>query len=343
MASSPPNDRDRTDRRRRALRLGARLGIAAVLVLGVLELAARSWSARAAGPSTNPRYVTHDDVLGWRYVPDVAVRHATDEFDVAVRIGAHGFREQASLPSRAPDVLVFGDSFGFGWGVEAHETFSAGLERELGVAVWNLSVSGYSVDQELLLFRERGRFLPRDVTRAPKLVLVLSCGNDLLEALTERSYGKGKPRFVLTHGELELTNVPVSESWLERHSRLWRSLAKLVYERRRLEPTTAENEAGRDLVARILATFARESREVGARFVVVTTEDRWLGARLDGLGVEHFDLESELAAAAASGAAIGFPRDGHWTAAGHALVARRIAEELTARGLLVPPTPDSDD
>lgn len=343
MASSPLLDRARAPFRRRALRAGVRLGVAALLVLGVLELAARSWTVRAAGPSTNPRYVIHDDVLGWRYVPDVAVRHTTDEFDVAVRIGAHGFREQASLPTRAPDVLVFGDSFGFGWGVEADESFSAGLERELGVAVWNLSVSGYSVDQELLLFRERARFLPRDVACAPRLVLVLSCGNDLLEALSERSYGKGKPRFVLANDALELTNVPVRESWLERHSRLWRSLAKLVYERRRPELTTAENEAGRDLVARILATFARESRELGADFVVVTTEDRWLGARLDGLGVEHFDLEAALAAATARGERVAFPRDGHWTAAGHALVARHLAEELVTRGLLAPRTRDSDE
>lgn len=329
--------------RRRALRVGARLGVLGLLVFGVLELAARSWSARAAGPSTNPRYVTHDDVLGWRYVPDVAVRHTTDEFDVAVRIGANGFREQASLPSRSPDVLVFGDSFGFGWGVEASETFSARLEGELGIAVWNLSVSGYSVDQELLLFRERARFLPQDVACAPKLVLVLSCGNDLLEALTDRAYGKGKPRFVLAHGELELTNVPVREGWLERHSRLWRSLAKSVYERRKPEYTPAENEAGRDLVARMLATFAREARALGARFVVVTTEDRWLGARLDGLGVEHFDLERELAAAAARGDAITFPRDGHWTAAGHALVARLLARELAARRLLEPGASDSGE
>jgi lysophospholipase L1-like esterase len=328
----PPSNVPAKPRRR----LLARLALAAVggfVALGLLEVAARVLSSRTSGPSTNPRYVEHDEVLGWRYRPGAALRHATDEFDVEIAIDEHGFRRQTSLPARAPDVLVFGDSFAFGWGVEASETWANRLESELGLAVWNLAVSGFSVDQELLLWRERARFLPRDVPCAPKVVLVLTCGNDLPEAIGDRSYGKAKPRFVLAGDELVLTNVPVPEPWLERHSQAWRSLAKRWYAREEIEPTHAIVENGRDLLATILATFDRECASIGAKLVVITTEDRWLGARLDARGVTHFDLESELAAAASRGERVAFPKDGHWTPRGHAIVAELVARRLRELGL----------
>ncbi|MBI5431817.1 MAG: hypothetical protein HZA52_03185 [Planctomycetes bacterium] len=326
----PPSNVPAKPRRR----LIARLALATLGALGLLELGARLWSSQTSGPSTNPRYVEHDDVLGWRYRPGAELRHATDEFDVEITIDEHGFRRQASLPARAPDVLVFGDSFAFGWGVEASETWAARLESALDLTVWNLAVSGFSVDQELLLWRGRARLLPLDVPCAPKLVLVLSCGNDLPEAMGDRSYGKAKPRFELAGDELVLTNVPVPESWLERNSQAWRSLAKRWYARGEPEPTHATVERGRDLVATILATFDRECATVGAKLVVITTEDRWLGERLDARGVTHFDLEAELAAAASRGERVAFPKDGHWTPRGHEFVAEIVARRLRGLALL---------
>lgn len=315
-------------------RLVLRCVLGACIALGLLELGARLRTSYAAGPSTNPRYVVHDDVLGWRYQPGVEVRHRTDEFDVAIAINEFGFRRQESMPSRSPDILVFGDSFAFGWGVEERDGWAARLEGRVGLAVWNLAVSGFSVDQELLLWRERARFLPRDVPSSPRLVLVLSCGNDLPEALTDRSYGKAKPRFVLANGALELTNVPVPEPWPERYSQGWRSLTKLWYERRAPELSTATVERGRNLVAALLTTFDRECAQAGAKLVVITTDDHWLGERLDTRAVTHFDLEAELTAAAARGERIAFPRDGHWTERGHELVTEFVARRLEELGLV---------
>jgi hypothetical protein len=59
---------------------------------------------------------------------------------------------------------MLGDSFAFGWGVEAHETFVARLEENLNriaqgalkVEVLNFGVPGYSTFQEVALFKERG-------------------------------------------------------------------------------------------------------------------------------------------------------------------------------------------
>lgn len=61
-------------------------------------------------------------------------------------------------------IAMLGDSFAFGWGVEANETFVARLEQNLNriadgallVEVLNFGVPGYSTFQEVALFKERG-------------------------------------------------------------------------------------------------------------------------------------------------------------------------------------------
>src|SRR5688572_19153349 len=106
----------------RARQTLARLALAAGALLGAGLLAELGWRVFRSGrygPTTNPRYVVHDPLLGWRYRPLARTRHATADFDVAIAINELGFREQPSMPARSPDVIVLGDSLAFGWGVAA--------------------------------------------------------------------------------------------------------------------------------------------------------------------------------------------------------------------------------
>ena len=119
------------------------------------------------------------------------------------------------------------------------------------------------------------------------------------------------------------------------------------------------------LAERLLAAFAERARRAGARFAVVYAPaivqvevDDWRTKRdLHGLtgdfdlmapnrmlgqiagrqGIPYLDLCPDFVGAAA-GATL-FYRDSHWTAAGHALAARVLAQFVAQRGLLPAETP----
>src|ERR1700730_5933414 len=80
------------------------------------------------------RVFVHDDELGWKLQPNIDALSSALEFAVRVRTDAMGLRTSGhtdawrSTPRR---VLVAGDSFAFGWGVEGDQMFSARLQDAL--------------------------------------------------------------------------------------------------------------------------------------------------------------------------------------------------------------------
>lgn len=72
------------------------------------------------------------------------------EFSVKNSINTLGLRDdEASLAS--PSIILLGDSFTMGWGVEQNATFSAILEKKLGEKVLNAGVSSYGTPREMKL------------------------------------------------------------------------------------------------------------------------------------------------------------------------------------------------
>lgn len=104
----------------------------------------------------NPEWVRHDPALGFRNRPGKKVRIVRPDkggFDTEIRTNSQGYRDdEASL--RNPRILFLGDSFGFGWGVEQHETCEAVFERLTGLSCLNLAASGYGTLQQYLQLRQ---------------------------------------------------------------------------------------------------------------------------------------------------------------------------------------------
>jgi hypothetical protein len=72
------------------------------------------------------------------------------EFRTELRINRLGLRDDdAAL--QAPDVIVLGDSYTMGWGVNQDETFSQVLARGTGLKVLNAGVSSYGTVREMKL------------------------------------------------------------------------------------------------------------------------------------------------------------------------------------------------
>lgn len=283
-----------------------------------LEGVYRGLRVQGLGPTTNPAYVTHDARLGWRYRAGARERHRTSEFDVEIAINAQGFRGP-DWPARdgRRRILVLGDSFAFGWGVEQNETFSARLAQLAPEwQVLNAAVSGYGTDQELLLLEE---LMPKV---EPDLVIVTYCSNDRMESTSRAPYGRAKPYFARHDGELLLEGVPIEESWLVGHSYLARAIAKARAERARPDRVLDPNGEW----ALICDLYrAMRDRAHGAPILIVSSEDRLARFAAEEKAVHHLDVRPALSRATEP---VEFAIDRHWTAAGHALVAQELARSL---------------
>jgi hypothetical protein len=123
-----------------------------------------------------------DGVLGYAHRPDWETVHETEDFRVTVHTNALGLRGGPASAQKARGtyrILLLGDSFAFGFGVEDEETFAAVLARTLPapagferVEVLNAGVSGWSADQYYLYLETIGFAL------APDLVLLAETEND---------------------------------------------------------------------------------------------------------------------------------------------------------------------
>ena len=167
-----------------------------------------------------PKVWQFDQKLGWAHVPDASGRLIKPEFDVEYRINSFGLRDREYSRLKPPGtrrLLIFGDSFAEGWGVQMEETVGRRLERELNSTqpdfanqVLNFGVAGFGTDQELLYFDQLGRHYE------PDHILLLFYPNDLLNNLSKRGIGaeRGfKPYFTLdSPGNLNLRGVPVRRS-----------------------------------------------------------------------------------------------------------------------------------
>jgi hypothetical protein len=159
--------------------------------------------------SERGKFWQYHELLGWSGIPQ-----AEDEFRWVdcrhqVRQNRYGFRggEHDHARNGARRIVVLGDSFVWGYGVEDDELFTRRMEETAGpgLEVVNLGVSGYGTDQQLLLWNELGhRWSPDEV------LLVVTPYTDLFDILFTERYGYPKPRFVRgPEGALHLSNVPV--------------------------------------------------------------------------------------------------------------------------------------
>jgi hypothetical protein len=107
----------------------------------------------------NPLYSFHesDPVLGWRCKDDVRMRFRRPDFDALIAQGPDGWRQPDPPPPADPTrrVLVLGDSFTWGWGVDQGEVFTDRIQRRLDdVGIYNRGVNGFSTGQEYLLLQQ---------------------------------------------------------------------------------------------------------------------------------------------------------------------------------------------
>jgi lysophospholipase L1-like esterase len=331
-----------------------RLALAAVVAAGVVVvLAAAELGARVLFPQLAPitgervSYWCYDDTLGWAHRPGQYGRFRHPDFDIDVRINSRGLRDDEYPVARDERrrLLVLGDSFAWGFGVEHRERFSEIIERRHpDWEVINAGVSGYGTDQELLYLRGRG------LRYHPDVVLLLFHVNDFENNVRSSEYWYNKPRFRLDHGQLIAGNIPVPPSTFKQrinrffYGRTW--ILGRVYAvaaaatrelRRPLWSRAAGTGDGSDITAALLAQMQQTCTEASAVLVVASVPGaaERLGPVLDGTGIPYLPLDAAFTAGRGGGGEpVTFPHDGHWTARGHRIAAGAIEAFLEERGIL---------
>jgi len=181
--------------------------LVSLLGLVAAELLLRWRQAAIQGSDRlDPGFIRYDPRLGWRLTPGWRGAHRHHDFAVRYAINESGYRSDPALPAdrRGRLIAVVGDSFTFGLGVNDGETFVSLLNRDGPNSYLNLSIPGFSTDQQALLIEDE---LPR--LRPDEVWLAVYVGNDLLDNQFARpiQLNAAKPYFVLTTNGLELVNV----------------------------------------------------------------------------------------------------------------------------------------
>jgi hypothetical protein len=139
-----------------------------------------------------------DAGTGWAKKPGVKVTRNVAGRGIEFAINAHGLREDEGVgPARTPRtarILALGDSFVLGYTVDKDASFVERLEQRFrseqrAVEVVNAGTEGWSVDQSVVWFAERGREF------APDIVLLFPFENDIYWCGQERYTRFDKPRF----------------------------------------------------------------------------------------------------------------------------------------------------
>ncbi len=339
--------------------------VAAALVtlvsLGAAELALRVVDYPPAAFSPWIR----SDSLGFRLAPGISLRMRESEYDVEVATNSLGLRDDEPVAKAGQRVLLLGDSFAMGYGVERGQLFADRLEAELRVDVVNAGTGGYEIVQQPRLLAELGPKLSPDL-----VVYALYLGNDLAQndewevrpdgtlRSLEREYPVRRP------GEWKLARLVRNAIYGVRKSRGEQDGEWLPFEGYLglCERELGEEAAGDyEEADRLLGDLAEQGRRLGAPLLVVLLpyrsmvevearsslaqripelEDRYdlsrpareIGARMTARGIDHVDATPFLAEEHRRlGVPLYYPVDGHLTREGHEAVARFLAPLVRSR------------
>lgn len=264
----------------------------------------------------------YDSRLGW-FPQQNGSRAFVGSRPITATHNSRGFRDVEHQQSSKPGLLVLGDSFVWGYDVEASERFTEKLRLRMpGWEVYNLGVSGYATDQELLLLSDQFDYYK------PRIVLLVFCTyNDFLDNASNSIFQGAyyKPYFKTTSQGLSLQGVPVPTS-LSYFSRQHPLLAKSY------------------LVRLTVAAFAPSLVNVPNPTIAIMNQLNEFvtqkGSQLVvGLEQPHDELETYLRMAKIPyvqlDGAERFPDNGwHWTPDGHTAVSNAIFDFLNSRGWL---------
>jgi lysophospholipase L1-like esterase len=139
-----------------------------------------------------PRYVRATEYGIRGNEPNRSYWHTTAEYRINIRTNSNGIRADREIPYEKPKgvkrIILLGDSFGMGYGVDLEDTFSSQMQKALERAgvrseVVNLSVSGHGTAEQLITLRYEG------LRYQPDFVLIAWHTSDRADNVRANLYG----------------------------------------------------------------------------------------------------------------------------------------------------------
>jgi hypothetical protein len=308
--------------------------VSVLVTIGIAEaLMRRAYAGRpfslgyvgqyANRPSRN--FIT-DELTGWRMRPLHEFTWITENITHSYRSNSLGFRSNADFnpsDSRKKIVLV-GDSYTFGAGVDFKDTFGDVLEHKApGRVVYNLGMPGFGVDQVWMSVRHQALSLH------PDLIVAGIVDADFERSLVPFRVAEGfnKPTFKLVDGQLvqRTSEQPPSslERFLDGYSSIWALFRRAPKFVGRKYPIGGYYKLNQAIIAALREDCNRHS--VPVLFVYIPTSEFQAFPALSGYmhktGANYIDLTEMRPVPPHS---IYLPLDGHLSAEGHRYVADQI-------------------
>ncbi len=300
----------------------------------------------------------NDDEVGYQLAPNFQGEIRRGDIVTTFHTNAHGLRAEEIGPKTKTRILVFGDSFTWGWGVPQDKVWTALVEKEVNelagaatVEVINCGVNGYGTENELRLLEKLGPQLDSD------LVLVGFFANDYTDNLLgAKGMYSVRDGFLFDH----FTHEYFRENFLARESHLWRLLTT-AWELFRIKwlggvPTArpvrsfsnAEFERGAALSAQHLLAMRAVCEKLGARFAVIWLPAdvyavaerppeiplrRRLQQRIAAAGIPSLDL-LPIVRREPNVPGLYLPNDGHFSVRGNRVAGRAVGRWLVEAKLV---------
>ncbi|MFN2425521.1 MAG: SGNH/GDSL hydrolase family protein, partial [Candidatus Binatia bacterium] len=161
-----------TSRRRHAAfgALATTLVTALCLIVAEVALRAADYPPAAFSPWIR------SDTFGFRLAPGIRTRMRGPEYDIEVVTNSLGMRDDEPSTGSGPTVLLLGDSFAMGYGVDRPNIFADILETDVPAQVVNAGTGGYELIQQPRVLSTYGPQVKPDL-----VVYALYLGNDLAQ------------------------------------------------------------------------------------------------------------------------------------------------------------------
>ena len=259
----------------------------------------------------------YDELLGW-----FPRENSQGFYEGSVRISyshnSRGFRDSEPLRTDRPAIAFLGESYVWGYDVEAEDRFTDRLKPLFpSWEILNFGVSGYGTAQELLLLKQRFKEF------SPQAVFLVYQEHDNLDNMSNQFYGYYRPFFVMD-GQLLLKGVPVPKSVRYAHAE-YRRLFSISYTARAFARLYAE--IGQPPMVEVLDpthALLKDLRD----FTSANGSQLLLGLESNDSGVRAFCSEYAIPCLDL-GNPLRFEGHGrHWTKEGHGWVAARVHEFL---------------
>ena len=269
-----------------------------------------------------------DERLGWIPLPNMTIERRNADGDIyIISTDSSSVRGPSSYPDsdKIRRMLVLGDSFAFGEGVNLEDRFDTRMTKRLpDLAVINISVPGYGTDQQVIRARQ---YIP--LLELGDIVLVLLYGNDFHDVARTRHSGRSKPWYEMSKGGLieHKPDIGLVECLRDKSY-----LASILASRTDRDPKYEERiPQSLDIVSTILQTLAFELESRGIQFWIAVHGMESLElpfdrsdiiSRICSLSDYCIDLDRIL------GNPKLFLKDGHWNGDGDHAVAEYLADVL---------------